>query len=85
MIRTQIQLPPEQHRALKRWADRLGISLAEAVRRCVTDRLSREGAGSGSADRVREALAVVGKYRDRAGKSRVARDHDDHLTDAYRA
>lgn len=89
MIRTQIQLLPEQHKALKRWADRLGISLAEAIRRCVSDRLGREegeGAG-GRADRVREALAVVGKYRDRgrAGKSRVAQDHDDHLADAYEA
>lgn len=84
MIRTQIQLPPEQHKALKRWANRLGISLAEAIRRCVSDRLSREeGEGGVRADRVREALAVVGKYRDRAGKSRVARDHDDHLADAY--
>ena len=85
MIRTQIQLLPEQHKALKRWADRLGISLAEAVRRCVSDRLSREGGGAERADRVREALAVVGKHRDRAGKSRVARDHDDHLADAYGA
>jgi hypothetical protein len=85
MIRTQIQLPAEQHKALKRWADRLGISLAEAVRRCVTDRLAREEAGASRADRVREALSVVGKYRDRAGRSRVAQDHDEHLADAYGA
>lgn len=87
MIRTQIQLPPEQHKALKRWAGRLGISLAEAIRRCVSDRLSREEGegGGGRADRVREALAVVGKYRDRTGRSRVAREHDNHLADAYRA
>lgn len=85
MIRTQIQLPPEQHKALKRWADRLGISMAEAVRRCVTERLSQERAGTGHADRVREALAVVGKYRDRSGASRVAQDHDEHLADAYQS
>jgi hypothetical protein len=83
MIRTQIQLEPEQHRALKRWASRVGISLAEAVRRCVADRLSREASPTGRADRVREAKAVVGKYTDPNGRSRVAQAHDDHLADAY--
>ena len=85
MIRTQIQLSPAQHRALKRWAGRLGISLAEAVRRCVEERLSREESRGGRAGRVREALAVVGKYADPEGSSRVAREHDDHLADAYGA
>ncbi len=33
MVRTQIQLPEEQYRWLRRWARRLGISLSEAVRR----------------------------------------------------
>ena len=85
MVRTQIQLTQEQHRALKRWAARLGISLAEAIRRCVAERLSRNEALAGPADRVREARAVVGKYADPSGPSRVAQDHDDHLADAYRA
>ena len=85
MVRTQIQLTESQHRAMKRWAGRLGISLAEAIRRCVADRLSRDEALAGPADRVREARAVIGKYADPAGRSRVARDHDDHLADAYRA
>jgi hypothetical protein len=40
MVRTQIQLTEEQCVQLKRWASRLGISLAEAVRRCVADRLA---------------------------------------------
>jgi hypothetical protein len=85
MIRTQIQLEPEQHRALKRWASRVGISLAEAVRRCVADRLSREAGSSGRTERVREARAVVGKYADPQGRSRVAQTHDDHLADSYQA
>ncbi len=33
MVRTQIQLPEEQYRWLRRWARRLGISLSEAVLR----------------------------------------------------
>ena len=85
MMRTQIQLTEEQHRRLKRWAHRLGISLSEAVRRCVADRLAAEGPEAGRADRVREARAVIGKYADPAGTSRVAADHDDHLAETYGA
>jgi len=85
MVRTQIQLTEAQHRAMKRWAGQLGISLAEAIRRCVADRLSRDEAATGRADRVREARAVIGKYADASGRSRVARDHDDVLADAYRS
>jgi hypothetical protein len=83
MIRAQIQLSPELHRALKRWAADRGISIAEAVRRCVASHLSRESSPLTRNDRVREALSVVGKYADPGGASRVAKDHDDHLADAY--
>ena len=84
MVRTQIQLTAEQHRLLKHWAGRLGISVAEAVRRCVADRLVAERVEAGRADRVREALAIVGKYADPEETSRVAKDHDEHLTQIYR-
>jgi hypothetical protein len=84
MVRTQIQLTPEQHRRLKRWAHQRGISLAEAVRRCVTEHLAEEGTTSSRADRVREALGAIGKYRDPSGETDVAREHDAALTDAYR-
>jgi hypothetical protein len=84
MVRTQIQLPERQHRALKRWAHRLGISLAEAVRRCVAEQLERDEAGAGRrGDRVREAATVVGKYA--SGRSDTAERHDDYLTDAFGA
>ena len=84
MVRTQIQLTEEQHRLLKRWAGRLGISLAEAVRRCVADRLAVEQLEAGHAERVREACAVIGKYADPEGTSRIAKEHDEHLAQAYR-
>jgi hypothetical protein len=73
MMRIQIQLTDEQHRQLKRWAERLGILLSEAVRRCVAERLAGE------------ALAVVGKYADPQRATRVARGHDDRLAHAYGA
>ena len=83
MIRTQIQLTEEQHQRLKRWAHHRGISLSEAVRRCVDDRLSTDPPEQTRADRVREAAVVFGKYADPDGPSRVAKDHDEHLNDAF--
>lgn len=84
MVRTQILLTEEQHRQLKRWASRLGISFSEAVRRCVADRLAAERVESDRDERVGEALAVVGKYADPEGQSRIAREHDEYLAEAYR-
>lgn len=84
MIRLQIQLAKEQHRRLQRWARRLGISLSEAVRRCVTDHLDRAGAVPSRQDRIRAGLAVCGSHADPEGSSRVARNHDRHLFEAYR-
>jgi hypothetical protein len=83
MIRTQIQLTDDQYRRLKQWAAARGISLAEAVRRFVVARLEAEGAAPARADAVRESLAVVGKYSDSGQPSTVARDHDDHLAQAF--
>ncbi len=84
MVRTQIQLTDDQYRDLKGWAARLGVSLSEAVRRCVAERLAAEGARSNRDALVRDALAAVGKYSDPAGASSIAREHDRHLADSYR-
>jgi hypothetical protein len=84
MVRTQIQLTPEQHRQLRHSARRLGISLSEAVRRSVSDWLAREEGAPTRDDLVREALAVCGKYSDPEGASRVALEHDRYLDRAYR-
>ncbi|MEK7445250.1 MAG: CopG family transcriptional regulator [candidate division NC10 bacterium] len=83
MLRTQIQRPEDQHRRLRRWARQRGISLAEAVRRCVTEQLAQEGSSPTREERVQAALAVCGRYADRSGPSRAAIEHDRHLADAY--
>jgi len=83
MIRTQVQLTEEQHRRLKRWADRLGISMAEAVRRCVELGLAGERVDVPRDLVVREALAVAGAFEDRDGAGDVAREHDAYLAEAY--
>jgi uncharacterized protein (DUF2267 family) len=84
MVRSQIQLTEAQHRQLKRWARKLGISMSEAVRRCVAERLAAEEAAPSRAALVREALSVAGAYADPEGASDVARRHDDFLPDAQR-
>lgn len=84
MVRSQIQLTEEQHRQLKRWARKLGISMAEAIRRCVAERLAAEETAPTRAALLREALAVAGAYTDPSGASDVARRHDERLADAYR-
>lgn len=85
MVRTQIQLTETQHQSLTRYARRLGISLSEAIRRCVNAQLRREEESSSRDERIRAALAICGKYRDPAGETRVAREHDRYLDEAYRS
>jgi len=85
MVRMQIQLEPLQHRRLRRWASRLGVSVSEAVRRCVSAELDRADNLPTYNERWRAALAVCGKYRDPAGRGRVAKEHDRHLVEAFRA
>jgi hypothetical protein len=80
MIRTQIQLTDSQARSLKRVASREGISLAEAVRRCV-DRALSEGSGR-QEDAFRRAAALVGAFADRGGAPDVAELHDRYLGEA---
>lgn len=82
MIRAQIQFTEEQHRRLKRWAVREGVSVAEIVRRCIDHKIHQET----TKDRdtmVREALEIMGKYRDREGKTDVSIRHDDYLDEIY--
>ena len=85
MVRTQIQVTEAQHRRLTRYAARLGISLAEAVRRCVDAQLHQDGTLPTRDERIRAALAVCGKYRDSSGETGVAREHDRYLDEANRS
>ena len=83
MMRIQIQLTADQRRQLGRWAKQRGISLAEAVRRCVAAHLAGEEERPSREALVRSALAVVGKYDDPAGSSRIASEHDERLAEIY--
>lgn len=74
MVRTQVSLSAEQHRAAKRRAAELGVSLAELVRIAVARVLGEEVVEAGD----REAL--VGVFD--SGGSDIACHKDDYLGEA---
>jgi Arc/MetJ-type ribon-helix-helix transcriptional regulator len=80
MVRTQIQLPDEQARRLRRAAQAQGISMSEVVRRCIERGLESEG----SAGLWQRALAAAGAFQDPDGEAQVSGRHDEYLADAYR-
>lgn len=83
MVRMQVQLTEDQHLRLRRWARDRRVSMSEAVRRCVAAQIVEEPVRSRE-QVLRAALEVCGKYAERTPRSRVARDHDAHLVEAYR-
>lgn len=80
MVRTQIQLTPEQARKIKRIAASRGVAMAEVIRDAVEGAI-RSGAGSISEERRERALKIIGKFR--SGKKDVSRKHDGYLTEAW--
>lgn len=84
MVRVQIQLQDDQLRRLRKWAQERSISVSEAVRRCVAERLSAEECSPSREELIRAALSVCGKYSDPEGRSDVGVNHDRYLDEAYR-
>ncbi len=81
MIRTQIQLTEAQNRRLRELARREGISLAEAVRRCV-ERALAESAEDRAALYAR-AAEVVGSLERPEAPFDLAENHDRYLDEAF--
>lgn len=79
MIRTQIQLHPEQASRLRELAVIEGVSLAEVIRRGV-DLVLDEAQASSGRDRL-DALRVGGAFD--SGQPGIAEQHDDELVEAY--
>jgi len=80
MVRTQIQLTPQQAEILKSMAAHKGVSMAELIRQSVDQFVQRESAPSRD-ELVARAKAAVGKFR--AGAAPVSANHDEYLADAY--
>ena len=84
MVRLQIQLTEGQHRKVRSRAQRLGVSVAEVIRRSVDRELEAESRQPSRRDLIARALAVAGQHVDREGKTDVAARHDDYLAEIDR-
>ena len=78
MVRTQIQITPEQARALKKLAAKEGKSVAELIRISL-DSMLRSGGIKDQAGLRRKAAAAAGKLN---GPKDLAEKHDDYLAEA---
>jgi hypothetical protein len=79
MVRTQVQLTPEQARRLRGMARQQGVSLAQLVRQSVDRLLNDERLRP--AARYARAAKLVGAFPDRAGAKDLSRRHDAYLDD----
>jgi len=82
MIRTQIQLEERQERAIKRIARRRGISMAEAIRRCVDEAIVRDAVDE-RALLYQRAAVLVGGFSDSDSLADVSLNHDRYLDEAF--
>ena len=80
MVRTQIQLPEEQHRQLRAEAHRRGTSMAAVVRELVAKGLASDRCAE-TPRRYQALLDMIGCGHDTA--TDVAENHDKYLADIY--
>ena len=78
MVRTQIQLTPDQATQLKRLASASGRSMADLVREGV-ERLLRDHAVMSRTERMQRAAHVFGTFT--SGARDLSSSHDDHFAD----
>lgn len=81
MPRTIVSLSDEQATKLRRIAASHGTSMAAAIRDFIDS--APEAMPIDRAERVRRALAVIGKYR--SGYPDVAEEHDRYLAEDFLA
>jgi len=80
MVRTQIQLPEEQHRRLRAEAHRRGVSLSAVAREFIALGLERQEPAT-EPRRHEALLALIGCGRDTA--TDVSVNHDKYLAEIY--
>jgi hypothetical protein len=81
MVRTQIQLTERQARELKKMAAKEGVSMAEVIRRAVDAKIHEGVSEVPREERVRRAMAAMGKFR--SGIRDLAVNHDKYLAEDY--
>lgn len=80
MVRTQVQLTPQQAAALRERAASEKVSVSELIRRSV-DALLAHNQPDGRVERKQRASAAIGFLKD--GPVDLAERHDEYLADAY--
>ena len=80
-VRTQIQLEPDEHEALRALARRRHVSVSQALREMLRAAL---GLDADRAERVKRFLAAAGVGREPDARRDVARSHDEILYGARR-
>jgi len=80
VVKTQMYLKPEQHRALKSEARRLGISISELLRRAVQEHLD---ATSRTSFTKSDFLGILDLGR--SGQKDGSEHHDKVLDEAWRS
>jgi len=82
MIRTQIQLTPQQMASLREEADKAQVSIAEVIRRSIDASLAVSSVPQ-RGEMKRHALAAAGQFA--SGSTNVSADHDRYLDEAFGA
>ena len=80
MIRTQIQLTPEQAGILRVMAGERHLPIAELIRMSIDSFISRE-AGVGMEQKRARAAVIVGRFG--SPPSDVSAEHDRYLAEAF--
>lgn len=80
MVRTQIQLTPEQASTWRALSATRHVPVAELIRMSIDSFLLREAESSRDAI-VARARSAAGRFN--SGSSNVSKDHDRYLADAF--
>ncbi|MDO8588948.1 MAG: CopG family transcriptional regulator [Armatimonadota bacterium] len=78
MVRTQIQLTDEQAEKARQAARRMGISMAELIRRALDESLASAGSQVSAKKRSLRAIGCVA-----SGTGDLSENHDKYLREAY--
>ncbi len=81
MVRTQIQLTPEQADRVKKLAASRGLSMAEVIRNAIDAAIAADAEAVSKGKRSR-ALEAVGGFH--SGRKDVSRRHDAYLDEAFK-
>jgi predicted transcriptional regulator len=79
MVRTQVQLPEESMRAVRRLAAERGVSIAAIFREAIDTLVASRRVASAESKKAR-AAAAVGRFR--SGRGDLSERHDDHFAEA---